>query len=32
MTENSGLAVNFILRMRSINLLVRVIRPPQLVK
>ena len=32
MTENFGWAVDFVLRLQSINLLVRVSRPLQLVK
>ena len=32
MTENFGWAVDFVLRLQSINLLVRVTRPPELVK
>ena len=32
MTETSGWAVDFILRLQSINLLVRVTQLPQLVK
>ena len=32
MTENFGWAVDFVLRLQSINLFVRVTRPPELVK